>query len=286
MNKISKEELEKLYYDEQLSTRDIAKKMNCGQTTVRRYMKLYNITARSSCESKHTSVYCAKQTALAERYKKEYIESSIQSGHRLLKVCPICNKEFSCMASQELKYCSAECAHLAKRKERHCIRCNTIISNRNAKYCSECLKIVRHENLYNRIETKCATCGATLYVIPSRFNSCERIYCNTECMSKDYINRFSGENNPTWKGGKKHYQGNWLRTRLMAIERDKNCCQLCGKKPEDQNGISMSVHHIRNYRYFDDKQEANQLNNLVCLCKDCHTFVHSNSNTNNIYIQK
>lgn len=41
--KFTKEELEKLYIEEELSTRDIAKQLNISQTTVRRYLAKYNI---------------------------------------------------------------------------------------------------------------------------------------------------------------------------------------------------------------------------------------------------
>lgn len=46
----------------------------------------------------------------------------------------------------------------------------------------------------------------------------------------------------------------------------------------------MSVHHIVNYRLFTNKEEANNLDNLICLCHECHTFVHSNKNTEKLYI--
>lgn len=45
----------------------------------------------------------------------------------------------------------------------------------------------------------------------------------------------------------------------------------------------MSVHHIKLYKSFNDPIEANQLDNLICLCHKCHTFVHSNSNIDNVY---
>lgn len=51
-NKITKEELQKLYWDKEMSTRDIAEYLNVGQTTVRRWMKNYGIEARTSKESK------------------------------------------------------------------------------------------------------------------------------------------------------------------------------------------------------------------------------------------
>lgn len=40
---ISKEEFEELYFNQELSTRDIAKKLGVGQTTVRRFMTKHDI---------------------------------------------------------------------------------------------------------------------------------------------------------------------------------------------------------------------------------------------------
>ena len=147
-----------------------------------------------------------------------------------------------------------------------------------------CLSIIKHECSYKRTETKCAYCGKTLYVIPSRIRDHEFLYCNFECMAKDYERRFSGENSPTWKGGKRHYKGGWLKARDKARERDNYICQICGITEEEQ-GFQMDVHHIVNYRLFEDKKEANNLSNLVCLCHKCHRFVHSNLNTKNLYIK-
>lgn len=47
----------------------------------------------------------------------------------------------------------------------------------------------------------------------------------------------------------------------------------------------MSVHHIVNYREFDDKDKANDIDNLICLCESCHRFVHSKANTEQLFIQ-
>ncbi len=62
--KFTKEELEKLYIEEELSTRDIAKQLNISQTTVRRYLAKYNIETRKGEDAKCTSVMKKKIKAL------------------------------------------------------------------------------------------------------------------------------------------------------------------------------------------------------------------------------
>jgi len=90
---------------------------------------------------------------------------------------------------------------------------------------------------------------------------------------------FEGENNPSWKGGHERYYGpNWPTQREKARERDGLCCQACGVSEEDhmrETGCELSVHHIKPLRSFKDNEEidydaANQLDNLVTLCRDCH----------------
>jgi 5-methylcytosine-specific restriction endonuclease McrA len=86
-----------------------------------------------------------------------------------------------------------------------------------------------------------------------------------------------GEKAPNWKGGASAYQWrkpNWRERRDEARERDKNTCQICGMTAE-QAGQNMDVHHIKSYRDFDDPAEANQLSNLVCLCRTCHLRVEN-----------
>lgn len=154
----------------------------------------------------------------------------------------------------------------------------------NASYCKECVPIVASINLSKKIKVKCGYCGKEIEVIPSKLKDREKVYCDVKCMALDYADRFSGENSPTWKGGKKHYTGHWQRQRKLALERDNNTCQICGITTEQQ-GFELDVHHICNYRNFDDKDEANQLDNLICLCHNCHRFIHSNSNIDKLYIK-
>jgi 5-methylcytosine-specific restriction protein A len=77
----------------------------------------------------------------------------------------------------------------------------------------------------------------------------------------------SGEKSPFWVGGETTYRGKgWVEARLSAVERDKGVCQSCGKVV----GRSISVHHIKPFRLFDNIKDANALDNLICLCQSCH----------------
>lgn len=284
--KFTKEELEKLYIEEELSTRDIAKQLNISQTTVRRYLAKYNIETRKGEDAKCTSVMKEKIKALNERYKEEFKQKARETGHRLTKVCPYCQKEFEYIRSQELSYCSKKCAYAAAKKIKHCIRCGKIITQRGRKYCDDCIKIRRKElgeDSKIRIKTECGYCHKELEVIPAKLKSGKYVYCDKNCMAAHYSEIYTGENSPTWKWGKRKYTGRWLHFRNEARLRDNYTCQICGVTENDWHK-QLDVHHIRNYRYFDNKTQANQIDNLVCLCNKCHSFVHSKQNVNKIYI--
>ncbi len=76
-----------------------------------------------------------------------------------------------------------------------------------------------------------------------------------------------GENHWNWQGGKSRegYSVCWTRQlRNLIRKRDNYNCQICGsgKRPLD-------VHHI------DSNKENNHSQNLVTLCRSCHTKFHN-----------
>lgn len=80
----------------------------------------------------------------------------------------------------------------------------------------------------------------------------------------------SGENSRTWEGGYADYYGpNWKEQRRKARDRDDHTCQSCGMTKEEM-GREPDVHHIRPFRKFESHERANRLENLVCLCRECH----------------
>ena len=281
--------LYKLYVIEEYSQRDIAKILSVSQSTIRRSMKKYNIKPRGNSESRNTSKYKEKELKNSERYKNEY--TKIYN-----KICANCGGEFVVMRCdrKNKKYCSKKCELESRKKRRSvfCQKCGEEIKFDkrvyNKKYCDKCYEEVRKSGKsgrYNKVETECGYCHKKIFVTQKRFEKFKNVYCNRECMSKHYSEIYSGENSPTWKGDKSHhYTGNFYHQRKLARKRDGYRCALCGIS-EDEYGKEMSVHHIKNYRKFNNKEEANELNNLISLCENCHRFVHSNKNTDKIFIE-
>jgi DEAD/DEAH box helicase domain-containing protein len=70
-----------------------------------------------------------------------------------------------------------------------------------------------------------------------------------------------------WRNDPNDYGPNWSSQRDQARARDQYRCQICGA-PEQ--GRSHDVHHKIPFRTFDSYRQANQLANLVTLCRPCH----------------
>lgn len=73
----------------------------------------------------------------------------------------------------------------------------------------------------------------------------------------------------------RNYGPNWEEQRQRALARDRHTCQHCGA-PERPDRAH-DVHHIRPFREFgyvpgenETYLQANDLGNLVTLCRDCH----------------
>jgi DNA-binding MarR family transcriptional regulator len=84
----------------------------------------------------------------------------------------------------------------------------------------------------------------------------------------------TGEMSPRWKGGYTEFRGtNWPKLRAKALEADDYRCQGCGRNEDDhraEHGVGLHVHHIRPVTEFDDPADADTVDNLVPLCRDCH----------------
>ena len=81
-----------------------------------------------------------------------------------------------------------------------------------------------------------------------------------------------GEGNPAWKNGlsREPYPLEWRETLKESIrQRDGYQCQLCGCS-QVENIQRLSIHHI------DYNKKNLNLNNLISLCKKCHSKVNFN----------
>jgi len=121
-----------------------------------------------------------------------------------------------------------------------------------------------------RVEVKCDGCGKLYRVKRKDLKGRKNHFCSYEC----YWEWVTGENSPFWKGGHEPYYGpNWFRQARITRERDYTC-QICGR---EEDGRALDVHHIIPFREFglERYKEANQLSNLITLCRPCHVKADS-----------
>lgn len=191
----------------------------------------------------------------------------------------------------------------------HCnrllIRRNAYIARHSTSYCdSACLRAdyrtrfggennPRHGKHRGRM-LSCKTCGSQFYIYPSELTKPGRTnqYCSNKCKGERTSEVMRGkvvpaeqrsrqsatmiaknkppDEHPSWRGGTcKLYGKNWGMQRKLTLERDAHACQDCGYTGK---AGSLDIHHITPRRFFsDDWQAANDLANLVTLCKSCHS---------------
>ncbi|MBT3337490.1 MAG: DEAD/DEAH box helicase [Anaerolineae bacterium] len=76
-----------------------------------------------------------------------------------------------------------------------------------------------------------------------------------------------------WSNDTNDYGPDWAHIRAAVRERDNFTCQVC-EAPEE--GRQHDVHHKIPFRNFSDRDDANNLNNLVSLCPSCHRQAEQN----------
>lgn len=195
------------------------------------------------------------------------------------KTCEICSKKFGVQPyrAKTARFCSKSCGgkwHMATRVMRgpslvgNKLRLGLSPANKGKSSPQLGKKIVKYKSF------KCRACNDVFEVVPwivrqNKTKSGDR-FCSKQCHSVFMAEHKSGENSPHWVGGILTYRGRgWLQARALAVSRDKGTCQRCLKFI----GKSISVHHIKPFREFSSKDEANSLDNLICLCQPCHMKV-------------
>jgi len=166
--------------------------------------------------------------------------------------CDLCGKHKKGLRWNYLNsknhFCSRKCQGEWYGKK-HIGENNPNFKNRTVKYC-------------------CDYCGKECSSQITEYQKYEFHFCSRLCDNNHRIEhkRFSLENNGMWKGGKSFepYTVEWNEElRVKIRERDNFICAICNNKGKD-------VHHI-DY----DKSNCDE-NNLIILCKKCHSMTNHN----------
>lgn len=111
----------------------------------------------------------------------------------------------------------------------------------------------------------CEVCG-------KRRDPENRRFCSPQCAGKGNAERRRGAGSPTWKGGRSGERGLWCGNGGMAWRRAvlraaNKRCEFCGesKRPCGHHRAGFTEYP----QYRDDPA------NGLCLCFDCHSWLHS-----------
>lgn len=217
-----------------------------------------------SCKTRETRIcaYCGAEFEVLRAVEQKCCSQSCGARARTQRprrqrkscVCEWCNKAFETWSSRPGRFCSRKCAaQYGARQPRPNTRKPEIHVNRNCKICHKPYETTTHQ-------------------IRLRGSSC----CSVECANILRSQIKQGAGNPNYRGGTVRYRGaNWGRQERKALKRDGYRCQIChkqlGRKTHDYG-----VHHIKPFREFGgDYLAANQLSNLITLCRRCHGKVEA-----------
>lgn len=156
------------------------------------------------------------------------------------RTCPMCSTVFFVAASR-----------LAHGRGVHC--------SRKCQYASNREKLSKP-----KVTCTCIGCGAQFERLESSLKNKAGggKYCTRACRDRYWV----GDATPNYQDGSTthNYGPHWHSTRRSALNRDGHICQHCGIDGE------LDVHHEVPFRMFDDSETANDLSNLISLCRSCH----------------
>lgn len=207
-------------------------------------------------------------------------------------ICPECKRnDFKTDGGMKIHYYHKHGGSIAK-KESECRLCGKKFdyypSEKPGKYCSSCVDTDEYyeifkDNLgyyaegeehpvYDRIPVKCDYCGKEDKITPSEERGKDYHFCNRKCYGRWRSKNMTGSSNPNYIDGQSRqylYSKNWSSNRKEVLERDSYSCTDCGKSKEEI-GRNPDVHHIIPVREFEDIEKAHSIDNLKCLCPECH----------------
>jgi len=98
-------------------------------------------------------------------------------------------------------------------------------------------------------------------------------------ISKTLKGKYLGKKHPCWMGGISFFPygikfNKELKLKIRKLNNFK--CQICNKLEVD-NGAHLSIHHI------DYNKNHNNIKNLMCLCKSCHSKTNGNKELDRSY---
>lgn len=221
---------------------------NCGQ----------DMEITKSQYENSNSHFCSQECKAEWQHKYNGGENN-PLYNRIKCECDYCGKKIEITPSRyensEHHFCSREC------KDNYWIE--------NVKTGEE------HPRWIEKFIIQCDYCGKDLEPMTQlQINQNEHHYCSRECMGKWRSENVKGENHPSYNPDLTDEEREinrdypeykeWIKS---IYKRDNYQCQCCGK-----HGGDLNAHHI--YSFTDYEDLRTEIDNGICLCKDCHTELH------------
>lgn len=212
--------------------------------------------------------------------------------------CEHCGKVFRrCLSLVEKyggRFCSLQCFGQS-RTDRYtvaCVVCGKEMVRRKSEleksrqpFCSKkCQGVWIAEHDSKRVLVACEQCGKPMRRKLYKLKDNTHQFCSRRCMHAWQSENWIGPNHHGWKGGRdalRDYGPNWKMQACAARNRDGYKCRACGKIAK-KHSRALDVHHIKPFRQFgyirgqnETYRLANELTNLVTLCRDCHAKVEN-----------
>jgi len=239
---------------------------------------------------------CGKPKSIAKSALNRSRYCSVKCQHlgaqkRVESTCEVCGKNISFIPSKPRRFCSKKCNGIGVRKVKRvpdswvaktCPTCKKKFeyqpSQHKQKFCShDCyaLSISGKRHKEPLIKT-CLDCGAEFSVVPSRRRRRYCDSCDGRVSKLNFVhNGFKSLDCVQQKMGR-----NWEEQSEAARKRDGYRCAICNCKKK-LFGRKLDVHHIKPRRKFlsilSIENDANNLSNLITLCRSCHGKVEHGS---------
>ena len=134
------------------------------------------------------------------------------------------------------------------------------------KYCS---RSCAQPNRRNRIELTCRQCGAQFErkAYMADWSQERGPFCSFRCYGAWQSEHATGEANPNFRPqSPRRGSGQWMRNRLVVLDRDGHRCTDCGSTHR------LHVHPLREWDQNDPS--THEPDNLVTVCASCHRRRH------------
>lgn len=238
---------------------------------------------------------CGKEFADSKHPNRKFCSHAcamLARRRRGIRICPGCGVEFEQRIPAQ-KYCTAECGfkhrprpEVTAKKACTCEWCGSEFwtwNSRPGRFCSsQCRsEFGAHQPKGQRakmVTVCCEICGKEFVVFASYFKLRGSRFCSLACKRKGASLDKMSAGNPNYIGGTRfpNRGRNWLSQRRAALNRDGGKCCVCGFKPRPTQKRMIDVHHITPYKDFGgDYLKANELTNLITLCRRCHGRVET-----------